>query len=312
MARVAPLGRFAADDARCAGRRDYLDVGIQKRLGVSTKVFGFFDFRNVTEFWSVVLEFMHFVPDRGNPAPNRRAGRRQLGPKLHSEEMPMDARSVLAASTAFFRSHELQPLARELPAEVTLSAEGQSRCEQALSEGFDSAFVFPSVAAQKLHFEAIVLQLATAPAFGLSKKEQYTPAAIPDLRTLKTTPARSRPTGCYVLFYRTTPFPRETREKSAADIDRLFSALGWTGLTVPEYIVLQRLLAEKNGDHRFDLYAPDAARSQWQWLLDTRLPSGAVMAFWNPQGCRLEVGPAPAEVSTARRGAHPTVIVPVG
>jgi hypothetical protein len=226
--------------------------------------------------------------------------------------MPLDARSVLAASSAFFRSHELHSLARELPAELTLSGEGQTRSEQALSEGFDSAFVFPSVAAQKIHFEAIVLQLANAPAFGLSKKEQYTQAAIPDVRTLKTTPSRNRPAGCYVLFYRTSPFPRETREKSAADIDRLFSTLGWTGLTVAEYMVLQRLLAEKNGDHRFDLYAPDAARSQWQWLLDTRLPSGSVMAFWNPQGCRLEIGLAPKEVSTARRGAHPTVVVPVG
>jgi hypothetical protein len=224
----------------------------------------------------------------------------------------VNARSVLAASSAFLRSHELAPLAKELPAELTLSGEAQTRSEQALSEGFDSAFVFPSVAAQKIHFDAMIKQLGTAPAFGLSKKEQYTPPAIPEMRTLKTTPARSRPTGCYVLFYRKSPFPRETREKSASDVDRLFSSLGWTGLTVPEYLVLQRLLAEKNGDHRFDLYAPDSARSQWQWLLDTRLPSGAVMAFWNPQACRLEIGAAPAEVSTARRGAHPTVVVPVG
>jgi hypothetical protein len=224
----------------------------------------------------------------------------------------LNARTLLAASSAFFRSHELHPLAKELPGELTLSGEGQARSEQALSEGFDSAFVFPSVAAQKIHFDAMVKQLATAPAFGLSKREQYTPPAIPELRTLKTTPARNRPTGCYVLFYRTSPFPRETREKSAPDVDKLFSALGWTGLTVSEYMVLQRLLAEKNGDHRFDLYAPDSERSQWQWLLDTRLPSGAVMAFWNPQGCRLEIGPAPAEVSTARRGAHPTVVVPLG
>jgi hypothetical protein len=226
--------------------------------------------------------------------------------------MALNARSVLAASSAFFRSHELGALAKGLPTELTLSAAGQSRSEQALSEGFDSAFVFPSVGDQKVHFEAMVKQLATAPAFGLSRKEQYTPPVIPEMRTLKATPARNRPTGCYVLFYRTTPFPRETREKSAPDVDKLFSSLGWTGLTVSEYLVLQRLLAEKNGDHRFDLYAPDSARSQWQWLLDTRLPSGGVMAFWNPQGCRLEIGAAPDEVSTARRGAHPTVVVPVG
>jgi hypothetical protein len=223
-----------------------------------------------------------------------------------------DPKSALVASASFFRSHELVPLARELPATIDLSAEQQGRVEQALTEGFDSAFVFPSVSVQKIHFEAIVKQLATAPAFGLPKNEQYTAPSVPDLWTLKTSPARNRPAGPYVLMYRTTPFPRETREKSAPDLDRLFGAMGWNGLTVPEYLVLQRLLCEKNGDHRFDLYAPDTSRSQWQWLLDTRLPTGVVMAYWNPKKYRIEIGAAPEGVNSARRGAHPTVIVPVG
>ncbi len=221
-----------------------------------------------------------------------------------------DPRSALAESAAFLRGHELVALAKELPAAAILSPENQGRFDQLLSEGFDAALVFPPVAAQKIHFDALVKQLAAAPAFGLGKSEQYTAPSLPDLWNLKTAPARNRPPGPYILMYRTTPFPRETREKSPPDLDKLFSAMGWSGLTVPEYLVLQRLLCEKNGDHRFDLYAPDAARSQWQWLLDTRLPSGVVMAFWNPKVCRLEIGPAPPGVNTARRGAHPAVILP--
>ena len=225
---------------------------------------------------------------------------------------PPDPKSALFASASFFRSHELLPLAKELPATLDLSAQQRSQFEQALSEGFDSAFVFPPVAAQKIHFEALVKQLATAPAFGLPKKEQYTEPAMPELWSMKTSPARNRPAASYILLYRATPFPRETREKSPPDLDRLFATMGWNGLTVPEYLVLQRLLCEKNGDHRFDLYAPDALRSQWQWLLDTRLPAGVVMAFWNPQKCRVEIGPAPEGVNSARRGAHSTVVVPLG
>src|SRR5713226_1579370 len=106
-----------------------------------------------------------------------------------------DPKSALAASATFFRSHELFALGKELPGEMTMTADSQSRFAQAFTEGFDSAFVFPPVTAQKVHFEAIVKQLATAPAFGLSKKEQYTTASIPDLWTLKTTPARNRPAG---------------------------------------------------------------------------------------------------------------------
>src|SRR5215813_3911818 len=220
-------------------------------------------------------------------------------------------RAALAESAAFFRSHELHTFAKELPPDEKLSAQGHSRLDQVRKEGFDSVLAFPSTATQKVHFDAIVKQLATAPAFGLSKKEQYSPPLIPDLWQIKTTPARNRPVGPYLLLYRSSPLPRETREKGAGDIERLFAEMGWTGLTVPEYLVLQRLLAEKNGDHRFDVYVPDATRSQWQWLLDTLLLSGPVTAFWNPQKSRIEIGAAP-DLSTPRRGAHPTVVVPLG
>ncbi len=222
-----------------------------------------------------------------------------------------DPKTSLAASAAFFRSHELVALAKELPPAIDLGPERQSRFDQALGEGFDAAFVFPPMAAQKIHFDAMVKQLAIAPAFGLSRSEQYSASSLPELWNLKTAPSRNRPAGAYLLMYRTSPFPRETREKSPPDLDKLFAAMGWNGLTVPEYLVLQRLLCEANGDHRFDLYAPDAARSQWQWLLDTRLPSGVVMAFWNPRVGRLEIGPAPAGANTARRGAHPTIVIPI-
>jgi len=223
---------------------------------------------------------------------------------------PTDPKSALAQSVAFLRGHELIALARELPAALDLPLEAHARFEQALSEGFDAGFFFPPVAAQKIHFDALLKQMAAAPAFGLARSDQYTAPSVPEFHNLKTASSRNRPGGPYLLMYRTAPFPRETREKSPPDLDKLFAAMGWNGLTVAEYLVLQRLLCEKNLDHRFDLYAPDAARSQWQWLLDTRLPSGVVMAFWNPKLCRLEIGPAPPGVNTARRGAHPTVVIP--
>jgi len=224
----------------------------------------------------------------------------------------IDPKSALAASASFLRGHELLALARELPASIDLPPEQRDRFEKALAEGFDSAFVFPSTAVQKVHFEAMVKQLAGAPAFGLPKSEQYEAPWVPDLWALKTSPARNRPMGPYILLYRTTSFPRETRDRSAPDLDRLFAPKDWNGLAVPEYLVIQRILVEKNGNHRFDIYIADATRSQWQWLLDSRLPSGVVMAFWNPKKCRVEISVAPEAVNSARRGAHPTVVIPVG
>lgn len=223
----------------------------------------------------------------------------------------IDLKAALAASVSFFRGHELGALARELPSSIELSAEQRSRVDQAGSEGFDASFAFPSVATQKFHFDAMVKQLATAPVFGLPKSEQYTPLAAPDIWNLKMAPARNRPAGPYLLMYHAAPFPDETRGKDVPELDRLFARKGWNGLTLSEYLVLQRLFCEENRDHHFDVYAPDAARSQWQWLLDTRLPNGVVIAFWNPKICRLEIGVATQGPGNTRRGAHPTVIVPL-
>ncbi|MGH9317004.1 MAG: hypothetical protein ACRD1P_07855 [Thermoanaerobaculia bacterium] len=144
-----------------------------------------------------------------------------------------------------------------------------------------------------------------------SEASNTRPPLTAELRTLKTAGIRNRPSGPYLLLYRPGPFPRETRDKKAGELDRLFESLGWRGLSIPEYLILQRVLCEKHSDHRFDLYARDVACSQWMWLLDSRLRTGVGMAFWNPRGCRVELGVSDDEVTNARRGAHPTVVIEI-
>ena len=218
-------------------------------------------------------------------------------------------KSVLDASRAFFREHELGQLARLLPDPLNLPEPGAGRVYQAAAEGFDSAFLFPSPGSQRMHFDEILKRTAVAPAFGLSKADQYTQPAIVDIRALQTCEVRNRPLGAYVLFYRSGPLPRETRDKKAADVQAFFGSMRWNGFTVTEYLILQRLLCEKNRDHRFDLYSPDVARSQWMWLLDSKPPSGVVMAYWNPVRSRLEIGVSKDDAANARRGAQPTIVI---
>jgi hypothetical protein len=218
-------------------------------------------------------------------------------------------KSVLDASRAFLREHELGQLAKLLPDPVNLREPGAGRFYQAAAEGFDGAFVFPSVGAQRTHFDEILKRTAASPVFGLSKTDQYTQPAIVDMRALQTCDVRNRPLGPYVLFYRTGPLPRETRDKRAADVQSFFASMRWNGLTIPEYLILQRILCEKNRDHRYDLYSPDVARSQWMWLLDSKPPTGVVMAYWNPVRFRLEVGVSKDDAANARRGAQPTIII---
>jgi len=47
------------------------------------------------------------------------------------------------------------------------------------------------------------------------------------------------------------------------------------------------------------------------WLLDSRVPKGVVMGYWNPAKKRVEIGWCKANNKNERRGSHPTVIVPV-
>jgi len=218
-------------------------------------------------------------------------------------------KSVLDASRAFFRTHELGQLAKLLPDPVNLREPSAGRFYQAASEGFDSAFLFPSPGTQRLHFDEILKQTGFTPVFGLGKADQYTHPMIVDPQSLRLAEARSRPVGSYILFYRSGPLPRETRDKKAADSEVFFRSMKWNGMTIPEYLIIQRLLCEKNKDHRYDLYSPDVARSQWTWLLDSRTTTGIVMAFWNPVRSRIEIGVSKEDAANARRGAQPTIVI---
>jgi len=224
----------------------------------------------------------------------------------------VSSKSVLEVSRAFFRTHELGQLAKLLPDPVALSEPGAARFAHAAAEGFDSAFLFPSVGAQRAQFNEILKQTAVSPVFGLGKADQYTEPMIADVWSLRTANVRDRPSAPYILFYRSGPLPRETRDKKAADVQVFFGSMGWHGLTIPEYLILQRVLCEKHRDHRFDLYSPDVARSQWMWLLDSRPPSGVVMAYWNPVRSRIEIGVRKEDAANARRGAQPTILIEAG
>jgi len=221
-------------------------------------------------------------------------------------------KAVLEASRAFLREHELGQLARVLPNPVSLVEPGAGRFYQAAAEGFDGAFLFPSVGDQRMHFEEILKRTAMAPAFGLGKADQYTQPLIGDVRALQTCEVRNRPLKPYILLYRSGGLPRETRDKRAGDVATFFASMRWNGLTITEYLILQRLLCEKNRDHRYDLYSPDVSRSQWMWLLDSKPPTGVVMAYWNPARSRVELGMSNDDAANARRGAQPTIVIETG
>ena len=83
------------------------------------------------------------------------------------------------------------------------------------------------------------------------------------------------------------------------------------GLTLTEYCILQRRETEAHNDHRFDTYSDDRQKSQWTWLLDSRVPRGVVDARWDPGNRRVWVDWRRPERSGPELGARPAVVVEI-
>jgi hypothetical protein len=226
------------------------------------------------------------------------------------KEVKLDTEAVLRESAGFYAAHDLKDFLKELPKEVKLTAASEGQLREAMREGFDKAMLLPKTEVQSANIETIVSETATKEIPNLQPNEQYTTPSFES--GTKTSQTRNRPKRkVYLLLYQSSPIPDETKGKSPDQLDPLFAQKKWNGLTLSEYMLLQRKEAEAAKDHRFDAYSDDAKKSQWTWLLDSRVPGGVVHARWNPGYRRVRVGWLEPGFSNARLGARPAVVVEV-
>lgn len=219
-------------------------------------------------------------------------------------------KDALKASRDFFNGHGLKQLAGALPP-AKLDAAGKQLIEKARADGFEAGFVFPPAPTMSAALEDMIRELATAPAAGVPDAQQYSEPWRPTAELLRTVESRGRPAGAYLLMHRPGRFPAETFGQTTTALDKQFAGRSWAGLTLPEYLVLQRRSCEEHGDHRFDDYLAEGERCQWMWLLDARVGDKVTMAYWNGGKNRVEVGWCKPTAKNKRKGAHPTVVVPL-
>lgn len=228
-------------------------------------------------------------------------------------EIKIDTEAVLKESVGFYTGHDLKDFLKELPKELRLSPQSEARLREAMREGFDRAMLLPSTNLQKGSIDKLLGELADKQIQGLQDTEQYSQAHyMHEPNTTKNATARNRPKRkAYLLLYQSAPIPEETKGKNPNDLDQLFAQKKWNGLTLEEYLMLQRRETEASKDHRFDAYSDDAKKSQWTWLLDSRVPGGVVRASWGPGDRRVRVDWYGPGVSDSRLGARPAVVVEV-
>lgn len=229
---------------------------------------------------------------------------------FEGQEITLKAKETLQLSTKFYQEHELQEFADNLPQEIHFSVEGKKRIREALKMGFDNAIILPSTEIQGRSIDTLIEQMAKKPHAGLSDTDQYGDPGIGVGDGRKQPQNRNNTAKAYMLMYQSKPVPPETKGKTPDQLETLFKQKKWNGLTMSEYLVLQRCELEKRKNHSFDAYDEDVAKSQWSWLLDSRASRPKVAcASWSAEGQCIDVHWDDVDDSDPELGARPTVVV---
>lgn len=222
---------------------------------------------------------------------------------VEGREVTLDVHQVFQASVEFYKDHDLEEFVEGMPSSISFSETGIEHIREAMRMGFDRAMVVPGSELQNNTIDKLA-ELAhydNQPYFeDRGEANDVTRATINNR-----VPEKS-----YLLLYSSEPIPQETKDLNPDQLDELFKEKNWNGMTVPEYLVLQRKEAEERDDHSFDSWSDDSSKSNWTWLLDSTIGSDKVVsASWDSGDRQVEVSWSSRDFSGPRLGARPVVVV---
>jgi hypothetical protein len=205
----------------------------------------------------------------------------------------VDLTAAFKHSRTFYREHQLADWAEALPSALPdLAAED---LQQAAKAGFTRAFAFPPFSLQMASLDRLIEEMARKPAPNLPDNQQYREPFLAD--TWSKTPngkvlqradnLEPRTDGPYLLL--ASPEPCKTAwGRTGKQIVELFQTKSWQGLTVPEYLVLQRYYCELFRDHRFFDTPQDETPAHWLWLVDSLIENEMTVVYGSPRGLNLQ------------------------
>jgi hypothetical protein len=216
----------------------------------------------------------------------------------------------------FYKRHHLEEFADALPRDASLSDASRQIVAFGVRSGFFCVFPFPPFDLQMTHFERLVEETAHVGAEELPDNQQYRAPFLADDWT-KTPNGKviqrrkrlaGRESGPYLLLF--SPEPQTNCwGKTAKQIEEQFQARAWQGLTVPEYLVLQRVFAERHRDHRFFEQPLDESGGHWLWLIDSMTETACSVVMGKAGVINIQAtGPSNRE---SRRAALAGVVVPL-
>jgi hypothetical protein len=201
----------------------------------------------------------------------------------------LDLAGVVKASRRFFGDHDLKEWGRAIPKECDFDALDPSHLQFAEKCGFTLGFAFPPFALQMPSFDKLIEVTARRPVEGAPDSQQYGEPFLADTWSQvangkvqqRDSDLGPREWGPYLLLFSNAPIQKAWGH-TGKQIQAMFHARGWDGLTVPEYFVLQRWLCERHLDHRFHDKPEDDKPSHSVWLIDSM----------NDKDCSVALGSA--------------------
>jgi hypothetical protein len=214
--------------------------------------------------------------------------------KRNTPIMKIDLPGINEVSRRFYAGHNLADWAEALPAAAALTDADRTALEQAAKHGFTAAFAFPPFALQVETLERLIDETARKPA-PIPDNQQYREPFLADdwSKTAngkvlqRTDDLGGREWGPYLYLCSPNPI-QKCWGLTGKQIREQFRAKDWRGLTVPEYLILQRYFCEKYGDHRFFEKPEDDLGAHWIWLVDSMDDKNCSVALGSNRGINIQ------------------------
>jgi len=226
-----------------------------------------------------------------------------------------DFPALIRKSRRFYKDHNLNAWAKAIPRAPVPARDVEELLEHANQHGFSGGFAFPSFQMQMQSFDQLVDACARQPSPLLPDNQQYRTPFLADNWSRVATGTvlqrdhdlGERTTGSYVLLFTTAPLTN-CWGKTGKQIAEQFQARAWRGLTVYEYLVLQRVSAEIFTDHRF-FAEPEDPSGHWLWLIDSINQTDCSVALGNARGINVQA--TGINNRESKRAAVAAIIVPL-
>ena len=232
------------------------------------------------------------------------------------EPIEFDFHEIREHWASFYKEHNLEEMADNLPETISLSQEQKERIQELSKEGYNCFIMFPENADKYL---TSIKDETEKQMPGLKEEEgdnqQYDESegtylgedveeAFPDKIS-----TQNRPESAYLLMIKNTPeVDEETRDKTADDLRELFKEKGLHGLTLTEYLIFQRDYTKRHIDDE----KPHPDTSYITWLLDSELASSQVLeAFWDSGGRQVRVDSNTSGFSDVDLGCRSSAVLEI-